>query len=233
MRIAKYIADCGVCSRRQAEKLIEQGVVLVDGITITSPALNVDENNVICIEGNRIYPPDKSRLWVYYKPTGLITTHKDPQGRKNVFEEIGNKLPRVISVGRLDINSEGLLLLTNDSRLARYFESPQNKIERVYKVRVYGRGRPIDIFDKKIIIDGIYYRPKLIRLINNTGANSWYEVILTEGKNREIRNIFRHFGFEVNRLIRTSYGKYSLGRLNPGEYEEVIIDEDYIRQIQK
>lgn len=233
MRIAKYIADCGICSRRQAEKLIEQGVVAVDGTIITSPALNVDENNVVCVEGNQIHPPDRSRLWVYYKPTGLITTHKDPQGRRNVFEEIGDKLPRVISIGRLDINSEGLLLLTNDSKLARYFESPQNKIERVYKVRAFGRARPIDIVDKKIVIDDIYYRPKLIRLINNTGSNSWYEVILTEGKNREIRNIFKHFGFEVNRLIRTSYGKYSLGDLKLGEYKEVVIDEDYIRQIQK
>lgn len=233
MRIAKYIADCGICSRRQAEKLIEQGVVSVDGTIITSPALNVDETNVVCVEGNQIHPPDRPRLWVYYKPTGLITTHKDPQGRRNVFEEIGDKLPRVISIGRLDINSEGLLLLTNNSKLARYFESPQSKIERVYKVRAFGRGRPIDIVDKKIVIDDIYYRPKLIKLINNTGSNSWYEVILTEGKNREIRNIFKHFGFEVNRLIRISYGKYSLGKLNPGEYKEVIIDEDYIRQIQK
>ena len=132
-----------------------------------------------------------------------------------------------MSVGRLDINSEGILLLTNNGELSRYLERPENKLERKYKVRVYGRGRSIDIENKKVIVDEVIYRPKSIKLTNKTGANSWYEVILTEGKNREIRKIFEHFDFEVSRLIRVSYGMYNLGDMKPGEFKEVKIDENY------
>ena len=136
-------------------------------------------------------------------------------------------MPRVVSVGRLDINSEGILPLTNNGELSRYLERPENKIERKYKVRVYGRGRSLDIENKKIIIDGVVYRPKSIKLSKKTGANSWYEVVLTEGKNREIRKIFEHFGFEVSRLIRTNYGIYNLGYMQLGEFKEVKIDKNY------
>ncbi len=233
MRIAKFIASCGLCSRREAERWILSGRVNVDGQIIESPALNVDENNIIKVDGKQIDTIPEAKLWAYYKPVGLITTHDDPQERQTIFQSLKGKLPRVISVGRLDIGSEGLLLLTNNGELSRYFESPANKIERTYKVRVFGRGRELDIENKKITIDGIHYRPKLVKLIQKTGANSWYEVVLTEGKNREIRKIFEHFGFEVSRLIRTKFGKYSLGKMNPGEFIEVKIDENHLRKTQK
>jgi len=233
MRIAKFIASCGLCSRREAERWILDHRVSVDGEFIDSPALNVDEHNIIKVDGKQIDTIPEAKLWAYYKPVGLITTHDDPQDRPTIFQSLEGKLPRVISVGRLDIGSEGLLLLTNNGELSRYFESPANKIERTYKVRVFGRGRELDIENKKIIVDEVIYRPKSIKLTQKSGANSWYEVILTEGKNREIRKIFEHFGFEVSRLIRTSFGKYSLGKMNPGEFMEVKIDENHSRQTQK
>ena len=187
------------------------------------------------VDGKIIEQTPEAKLWIYYKPNGLITTHKDPNGRPTIFEQLTN-IPRVISVGRLDINSEGLLLLTNNGELSRYLEKPQNKIERRYKVRVYGIKKPINITNKKIVINGISYHPKSIKLIkkslNNT-CNSWYEVILTEGKNREIRKIFEYFGFKVNRLIRTRFGSYDLDNMKQGEYKEVTIDENYRWQTQK
>lgn len=233
MRIAKFIANAGVCSRREAERLIESGEVMVDGKYITSPALNIDETNEIKVSGKIISSLPPTKLWIYYKPEGLITTHDDPQGRTTIFETLEGKLPRVISVGRLDLSSEGLLLLTNNGDLARYFESPSNKLERVYKVRSFGRGREINLQNKEVTVDGITYKPKSIRLTKKIGSNSWYEVILTEGKNREIRRIFEHFGHEVSRLIRTKFGEYSLGDMKPGEYKEVKINENYIWKIQK
>ena len=233
MRIAKFIANNGICSRRQAEKLIEQGVVSIDGKITQSPAVNVGNSNIVVVNGITLKHSNDPRLWIYYKPVGLITTHKDNQGRDTIFQTLEGKLPRVISVGRLDINSEGLLLLTNSGDLSRYYESPKNKIERIYKVRAFGRAKELDFQDKEIVIEGIKYCLKSIKLINKTGANSWYEVILTEGKNREVRRIFEHFGFEVNRLIRTSFGSYHLGKLKPSEFREVDIDENYRRQIQK
>ncbi len=233
MRIAKFIANNGICSRRQAEKLIEQGVVSIDGKIINSSAVNISENNVIIVNGKRLEHANNPRLWIYYKPVGLITTHQDPQGRTTIFETLEGKLPRVVSVGRLDISSEGLLLLTNSGDLSRYYESPANKIERIYKVRVFGRQKELDFQNQAIVIDGIRYHPKSIKLINKAATNSWYEVILTEGKNREIRKIFEHFGFEVSRLIRTNFGSYSLGSLKPGEFREVKINENYRGQTQK
>lgn len=227
MRIAKFISSSGLCSRRQAEKMIERGEVAVNGKIINSPVLNVDESNIIEVGGRKITHIPDARLWVYYKPVGLITTHNDPQNRLTIFQTLEGKLPRVISVGRLDINSEGILLLTNNGELSRYFESPSNKIVRVYKVRVFGKGKEINVQNQKVTIGNVNYRPKSIKLVKKGLSNSWYEVILTEGKNREIRKIFEHFGFEVNRLIRTRFGKYSLGSMNPGEYKEVKIDENY------
>ena len=232
MRIAKFIAANGICSRREAETLITRGVVKIDGEVIDSPAINVSDQNIVHVDGKKLEPIPDARLWVYYKPLGLITTHSDPQNRPTIFQALDSKLPRVISVGRLDINSEGILLLTNNGMLSRYFEKPSNKIERVYKVRAYGGSRPINIQNKTIGIEGINYHPKSIKLIKK-GINSWYEVILTEGKNREIRKIFEYFGFEVNRLIRIRFGEYSLGTLEPGEYKEVKISENYFWKTQK
>lgn len=233
MRIAKFIANAGICSRRNAEKLIEQGEVMVDGKLITSPALNIDETNSVKVSGKNIAKLPKARLWLYYKPVGLITTHSDPQDRPTIFQELEGRLPRVISVGRLDLNSEGLLLLTNNGDLSRYLESPANNFERVYKVRSYGRGDDINLRNEKITIDGVVYRPKSIKLTKKGPSNSWYEVILTEGKNREIRRIFEYFDLEVSRLIRTKFGPYSLGDMKPGEFKEVKIDENHRWEIQK
>ena len=224
MRIAKFIADNGICSRRQAEKLIEQGVVSINTITIYSPAINVNSEDIVIVNGKQLKHDNIPRLWLYYKPVGLITTHHDPHGRMTIFKTLESKLPRVISVGRLDINSEGLLLLTNSGDISRYYESPSSKIERIYKVRVFSdSSNEISIKDKTIVIDKIRYHIKSITLISHLRANSWYEVILTEGKNREVRRIFEHLGFKVNRLIRTNFGQYSLGELKPGEFKEVSI----------
>ena len=222
MRIAKFIASSGLCSRRDAEKLILDRKVQVDGVIIDSPALNIEAHNIVKVCDKKIDKIPESKIWLYYKPVGLITTHSDPQNRPTIFHELKGKLPRVISVGRLDINSEGLLILTNNGDIVRYFESPKNNIERIYKVRAFGSG-VINIQNKKIVIDGIAYRPKSIKLIKKGVSNSWYEVILAEGKNREIRKIFTYFGLEVNRLIRTNFGKYSLGNMKPSEFKEVKI----------
>ena len=227
MRIAKFIARSGLCSRRDAEKWIEQGRVNINNKEHLDPAFNINPQDVIKVDGKEIQHLPETKLWIYYKPINLITTHNDPQERLTVFDALKNKLPRVISIGRLDINSEGLLLLTNDGDLSRFFENPKNNIDRIYKVRVFGNNRPVNIQNKKITIDGVHYRPKSIKLTQKIGANSWYEVILNEGKNREIRKIFEHFGFDVNRLIRTEYGKYKLENLQPGEFKEVKIDENY------
>ncbi len=226
MRIAKFISASGLCSRREAERWINEGRVEVDGKILGSPACNISKDNIVKVDRQIVKLLPETKLWIYYKPLGLITTHHDPQGRPTIFQQLKG-LPRVVSVGRLDINSEGILLLTNNGELSRYLERPENKIERKYKVRVYGRGRSLDIENKKIIIDGVVYCPKSIKLTKKTGANSWYEVVLTEGKNREIRKIFEHFGFEVSRLIRTNYGIYNLGDMQPGEFKEVKIDENY------
>ncbi|MFK7973740.1 MAG: pseudouridine synthase [Rickettsiaceae bacterium] len=142
MRIAKFIAGSGICSRREAEQLILQGLVSIDGKIIDTPAINITNINIIQVKGKTIHYIDKPRLWIYYKPVGLITTHNDPQGRPTVFAALAHKLPRVISVGRLDINSEGLLMLTNSGEVSKYFESPKNQIARTYKVRAFGKSRP-------------------------------------------------------------------------------------------
>ncbi len=219
-RIAKFIAASGVCSRREAERLITSLKVKVDGKVISSPALNVSSSNIIEVDGQVISKHEEKRLWLYYKPVGLVTTHKDPENRPTVFQQLTD-LPRVISVGRLDLNSEGLLLLTNSGEIANKMESPKNKFERVYLVRVYGDITGLNSIPKVITVDGINYHPKSIKLTKRGRTNSWFEVILTEGKNREIRRIFEHFGLQVNKLIRIKYGPYSLGDLKPGQYIEV------------
>ena len=225
MRIAKYIANSGICSRRDAEKKILDGSVRINDIIIDSPAVNVSDDDQVSVDG-KIVELNKPRLWLYYKPVGLITTHKDPQNRPTIFDSLPNTMPRVISVGRLDFNSEGLLLLTNSGDLARLFENPANKITRIYKVKVFGHGPAINIRSKELVIDGVRYHPKLIKRIDNTPNEKlthWYVVELEEGKNREIRKIFDYYGYRVIKLIRTSFGQYHLGNLKPGEIKEVKI----------
>lgn len=222
-RLAKRIARAGICSRREAEKLIEEGKVKVGGKTVKTPALNVTEADTIIVNGKPLQDKEPSRLWLYHKPSGLVTTHKDPEGRPTVFQAMPSDMPRVISVGRLDLTSEGLLLLTNDGDLARKLELPSNGWIRRYRVRSYGAvpQTMIDAMKKGLTIDGVSYGSVEAVLDSQKSNNSWFTVSLTEGKNREIRRIFEHFGCKVSRLMRLSYGPFVMGSLPKGEIKEV------------
>lgn len=220
-RIAKIIARSGFCSRRDAEKIIEQGRVCVNGKKITSPALNLTDEE-ITIDGKALKRDVQRRVFIYHKPTNLVTSHRDEQGRETVFDNLPNHMPRVISVGRLDKNSEGLLLLTNDGEFARQMELPENNFERVYRVRVFGQ-LPADNFrslNKGVEVDGVRYG-KIGVKIEKKGVNSWLQITLQEGKNREIRRVMEHLGLQVSRLIRIRYGEYELGDLKEGEVREI------------
>jgi 23S rRNA pseudouridine2605 synthase len=222
-RIAKTIARAGVCSRRDAEAMIREGRVSVNGRKLTSPALNVTESDDIRIDGKPLPAAERTRLFRYYKPRGLVTTAKDPQGRPTVFASLPEGMPRVISVGRLDLNSEGLLLLTNDGELARRLELPSTGWVRRYRVRVHGavEQAQLDQLAKGIEVDGVRYGAVQATLDRKQGDNVWMTMSLTEGKNREIRKLCGHFGWPVSRLIRVAYGPFQLGHLKPGEIEEV------------
>ena len=223
MRIAKFLAQTGVASRRDAEELIRQGRVTINGETITSPAINVSGEEKILLDGERLPEKENTRLWLYYKPTGLVTTHKDEKGRNTVFDNLPPTLPRVISVGRLDLNSEGLLLLTNSGELAHKLELPANGWTRRYKVRVFGQIKDKDLQKMRdgVTIDGINYGSIKAEIESAQGANTWLKVTLTEGKNREIRKVMKYFGLEVSRLIRLSYGPFQLGAMKKGEVKEI------------
>jgi 23S rRNA pseudouridine2605 synthase len=224
-RIAKVIARAGICSRREAEKIIAEGKVTVGGKRITSPALNVTAEDEIVVAGKPLPKTEETRLWLYYKPLGLVTTHRDEKGRSTVFDHLPKYLPRLISVGRLDLNTEGLLLLTNDGELSRYLELPQNGWKRRYRVRVYGLDSEESL--KKlahgITIDGVKYGSieAVMEKQEKTGRNCWLMVTLSEGKNREIRKVFERLGCKINRLIRISYGPFHLGSMNAGEIKEL------------
>lgn len=222
-RIAKVIAAAGLCSRRMAEQWIAAGRVQVNGTCLTTPACLVDESDIVCVDNQPIQGKQESRLWCYYKPTGLVTTHKDPQGRPTVFETLPAYLPRVISVGRLDLNSEGLLLLTTDGALARKLEHPSKGWKRKYRVRVHGVIPPnmIQKLSKGITVAGIRYAPCDVMVERTQATNSWLLITLTEGKNREIRKLMDSFGLKVTRLIRIAYGPFQLGHLAKGEVREV------------
>ncbi|NDE91377.1 MAG: rRNA pseudouridine synthase [Alphaproteobacteria bacterium] len=215
-----------MCSRRDAERWIEAGRVSVEGKKITSAALNVEDHQKIAVDGKPIPRADTTRLWRYHKPAGLITTAKDPQGRPTVFEYLPDELPRVVSVGRLDLNSEGLLLLTNDGGLARHLEKPSEGWSRCYRVRVHLRSKEIDEEELQslqdgIRVEGVNYGPIKAELDTIKGSNAWITMELKEGKNREIRKIMEHLGYEVNRLLRVSFGPFQLGRLEKNEVEEI------------
>lgn len=222
-RIAKFIARSGVCSRRQAEELILQKRVTVNGEVVESPAFNVEGNEKILLDGEKLPAIENTRMWVYYKPTGLVTTHKDEQGRPTVFENLPEGLPRVISVGRLDLNSEGLLLLTNSGELSRRLELPSNSWSRRYKVKVHGRINRDKLAElaQGVTIDGIRYGSIKAEVESEQGTNAWLSVTLQEGKNREIRKVMKFIGLDVARLIRLSYGPFQLGSLKKGEVREV------------
>ncbi len=222
-RVAKVIARAGLCSRRAAEKLIAEGRVKVDGVVLESPAVTVGPQNRIAVDGRPLPAPEPARLWRYHKPAGLVTTASDPQGRPTVFDELPPGLPRVMPVGRLDLASEGLLLLTNDGGLKRRLELPATGWPRRYRVRVYGRVEPerLAALAKGVRIDGVDYGPIAASLDSQQGANAWLTMRLTEGKNREIRRVCEHLGLRVNRLIRIAYGPFQLGKLKRGAIEEV------------
>ncbi len=224
-RIAKKLARVGICSRRDAEKLIAEGRVKVDGKLLTSPALNVTDKNIIQVDNKPIDAPEAPRVWRYHKPAGVITTSRDPQGRPTVFEKMPPEMPRVISIGRLDYNTEGLLLLTNDGEIARHMELPQNAWLRHYRVRVYGAidKKKLAELAKGVTISGIHYEPIKVEIetTKEPGSNNWLNVTIREGKNREVRKVLEHVGLQVTRLIRVAFGPFQLGKLARGGIEEV------------
>jgi 23S rRNA pseudouridine2605 synthase len=223
MRIAKAIAHAGICSRRDAERMIEAGRVAVNGKVLTTPAHVVNAKDKITVDGKALPGAQSPRLFRYHKPRGLVTSHKDPQGRRTVFEALPEGLPRVVSVGRLDINTEGLLLLTTDGELARHLELPSTGWLRRYRVRVHGRvtEEALDELRQGVTIDGIHYGPVEVRIDREQGANLWLTLGLREGKNREVKRLAEHLGLTVNRLIRVSFGPFALGDLAEGAVEEV------------
>jgi len=222
-RIAKLLARAGVGSRREVERMIAAGRIKIDGRKLDSPALNVTGLEGVTVDGRPVAAPETTRLWRYHKPAGLLTSHSDPQGRPTVFERLPAHLPRVISVGRLDLSSEGLLLLTNDGELARRMELPSTGWTRRYKVRAYGRVREASLERLRAgpVVDGIAYAPIEVKIERAERSNVWLTVALTEGKNREIRRVLAAVGLEVNRLIRIGYGPFVLSSLPRGAVVEV------------
>jgi 23S rRNA pseudouridine2605 synthase len=222
-RIAKYLASAGVASRRDAEKMIAEGRISVDRVVLTSPAFKVTGQEDIRLDGHHVKRPEKTRLWRYHKPLGLVTTNRDPDGRPTVFEHLPKFLPRVVTIGRLDLNTEGLLLLTNDGELARALELPSTGLERRYRARAYGRAtqKDLDKLRDGIVHEGIEYRSIIATLDRSTGSNAWIDMVLTEGKKREARRALESIGLKVNRLIRVSYGGIELDDLALGEVAEV------------
>jgi len=214
-RIAKLLARAGVGSRREVERMIAAGRVAIGGELLASPALNVTSLEGVTVDGRPVAAPDTARLWRYHKPAGLLTSHHDPQGRPTVFARLPSHLPRVISVGRLDMNSEGLLLLTNDGALARWMELPSTGWTRRYKVRAYGRANEetLRLLAEGPTVDGVSYGPIQARIERAERSNLWLTVALEEGKNREVRRALAAVGLEVNRLIRVAYGPFTLGKL--------------------
>jgi 23S rRNA pseudouridine2605 synthase len=222
-RIAKFLARAGVASRRDAERLLAGGKVLVNNVRVDHPATFVSPGDIVVVDGAVIDAPQRARLWRYHKPDGVMTTHKDPQGRPTVFEKMPAGMPRVVSVGRLDLNSEGLLLLTNDGALARQLELPANGWLRRYRVRVHGEVEPAALasLGRGLTIEGVRYAPIEAGLDSKRGSNAWLTVSLHEGRNREIRRVMAHLNLAVTRLIRVAYGPFQLGNLARGEIAEV------------
>lgn len=222
-RIAKVIARAGICSRRDAEKLIAEGRVMLDGETVKTPGIRVGADQVVSVDGKPLDEPEGTRLWRYHKPAGLVTTHKDPQGRPTVFQNLPKTLPRVVSVGRLDVNSEGLLLLTNDGALARRLELPAAGWNRKYRVRIFGKITQAELekLAEGTIIDGVKYGPVIADLERTKGMYSWASVMLKEGKNREVKRLMEYLGLKVARLIRVRFGPFHLGQLEPGHVDEI------------
>jgi 23S rRNA pseudouridine2605 synthase len=222
-RIAKVIARAGLCSRRDAERWIADGRVAVNGRVLASPAVNVGPADRIAVDGVLLPARERTRLWLYHKPKGLVTTARDPEGRPTVFAALPPDIPRVVAVGRLDIATEGLLLLTNDGGLARLLELPSTGWLRRYRVRAHG-DMPKDAVDrlaKGVTVEGVVYGPVEAALDRSQGSNHWLTLGLREGKNREVKRLLAHLGLTTTRLIRISYGPFQLGELTPGAVVEI------------
>jgi 23S rRNA pseudouridine2605 synthase len=222
-RVAKALARAGVASRREVERLIEAGRVALNGQVLTTPAVKVEPGDILTVDGNVVEAAEPTRLFRYHKPTGLLTSHTDPKGRPTVFSALPAGLPRLISVGRLDLNSEGLLLLTNDGALSRALELPSNGWVRRYRARAFGETtqEKLDRLKNGITVEGVRYGSIDAKLDKASGRNIWITLTLAEGKNREVRRVLEALGLKVNRLIRLSYGPFALGTLGQGEVEEV------------
>jgi 23S rRNA pseudouridine2605 synthase len=222
-RIAKWLSRAGIASRRDAEKLLGEGRVRLNNAVVTHPATFIQPGDLVQVNGAVVDVPDRQRLWRYHKPDGLVTTHKDPTGRPTVFEKLPAHLPRVVSVGRLDLNSEGLLLLTNDGGLARRLELPANGWTRRYRVRVHGTVdvRALKELANGVTVEGVKYGAIEAAVDAKSGSNTWLSVSLNEGRNREIRRVMKHLGLETTRLIRVAYGPFQLGNLGRGAVDEI------------
>ncbi|MBK0326748.1 rRNA pseudouridine synthase [Rhodobacteraceae bacterium F11138] len=222
-RIAKVLSRAGIASRREAERMIAAGRVSVNGTRIDSPALNVTDKDRITVDGKALADPEPARLWLYHKPPGLVTTTADEKGRETIFDALPTDMPRVMSVGRLDLNSEGLLLLTNDGGLKRRLELPSTGWLRKYRVRINGRPKDEDFapLRKGLVIEGERFQPMTVELDRQQGANAWLTIAIREGRNREVRRAIQDIGYVVNRLIRVSYGPFQLANLKPGTVEEI------------
>ena len=222
-RIAKRIARAGICSRRDAEARIRDGRVTVNGEIIDSPALNVSPSDVVSVDHKQLPEREPARLWRYYKPRGLVVSARDERNRETIFDKLPRNLPRMVTVGRLDLESEGLLLLTNDGDLARHLELPSTGWTRKYRLRVQGNVNEEQLASlaKGITINGITYGQVIAKLDRQMTSNAWLTMAIREGKNREIRRIMKHLGHQVSRLIRVSYGPFQIGNLGDGEVEEI------------
>jgi 23S rRNA pseudouridine2605 synthase len=222
-RIAKRLSRAGVCSRRDAEKLIAEGRVTLNGTVLTTPATLVTDSDAIVVDGKLVCGIEPARLFRYHKPHGLVTTRRDEKGRQTIFDQMPAGLPRLISIGRLDLTSEGLMLLTNDGELSRQLELPSTAWVRRYRVRAFGRldMRALERLKNGVTVEGVRYGPIVATFESAQGANSWLTVELQEGRNREIRRVFEHMDLTVNRLIRVAYGPFQLGKLPEGAVEEV------------
>lgn len=234
MRLEKYLALRGYGSRREMARVIKEGGVQVNGNPLTAPGYRVHAKDKILFQGEEVSETVPSvRLWLYHKPRSVMTTHHDPEGRPTAFEALREGgLPHVVSVGRLDYQSEGLLLLTNNGALARYLEHPKQAFKRTYRVKVWGTLKPqrLEALSKGITLEGVRYRGMRVEVLKETGRQAWLEIELQEGKNREIRRVMSHFNLEVSRLIRIAYGPYRLGDLAVGAWVEedvTLLGEDW------
>lgn len=240
-RIAKLLARAGIASRREVERLIEAGRVALNGVAIDTPATILKSLAGITVDGEPVAAAEPTRLFRYHKPTGLLTAERDPKGRPTIYDRLPKDLPRLVPVGRLDLNTEGLLLLTTDGELKRELELPATGVPRSYRARAYGpitQGQLEDLIEG-VTIEGVRYGSIDANLERRTGTNVWIEMTLAEGKNREVRRVLEHLGLKVSRLIRTSYGPFHLGNLAPGAVEEVrqadmeVFQKDLSRLVHK